>query len=160
MSESGRVPTVVVVDDNPAELAEIKAFLETNTEFDVQTFTDSAEAERFFQVRRVDVAISDCDLAQTSGLQLLKRLKEIQPESSRVLLAACLDPTIAAEAINQVSLFQHLGKPWHDEQLLLAVRSGAERSRLLHELREKIEELDSAHVTLKTVQQRLVHAFL
>src|ERR1051326_1198011 len=84
MSESGRVPTVVVVDDNPAELAEIKAFLETNTEFDVQTFTDSAEAERFFQVRPVDVAISDCDLAQTSGLQLLKRLKEIQPESSRV----------------------------------------------------------------------------
>jgi CRP-like cAMP-binding protein len=108
----------------------------------------------------VDVVISDCQVAQTNGLQLLKRLKEIQPEASRVLLTGCIDVTIAVEAINDVALFQYLAKPCDDEQLLLAVRSAAERSRLLRELREKIEQLDSAHTTLKSAQHRLIHAFL
>ena len=159
MSED-RKPTVVIVDSNPADLAEIKTVLEAEAEFDIQTFTDAAEPERFFQTHPVDVAISDCWIAQVSGLELLRRLKEIQPESSRVLLTGCRDVSMAVEAINEVALFQYLEKPWDDEQLLLAVRGGAERSRLLRELRARIEELDSAHATLKTTQQRLIHAFL
>jgi len=159
MSED-RKPSIVIVDSSAAELDKIKAFLEADAEFNVQTFTDTVESERFFQSHRVDVVISDCSIAQVSGLELLKRLKEVQPESSRVLLTGCIDLTIAVEAINAVALFQYLEKPWDDEQLLLAVRSGAERSRLLRELRAKIEELDSAHDTLKTARQRLVHAFL
>jgi DNA-binding NtrC family response regulator len=160
MSENGRKPSIVIVDNNLAEMEQIKTFLETEQEFDVQTFTDPAETERFFESHPVDVAISDCRIGKTTGLQLLKRLKEIQPESSRVLLTGCTDVTIAVEAINEVALFQYLQKPCDEEQLLLAVRSAAERSRLLRELREKIEQLDSAHVTLKTAQQRLIHAFL
>ncbi len=160
MSENDRKSTVVIVDNNLAEMKTLKALLETEAGFDVQTFTDPAESERFFESHPVDVAISDCSVAQTNGLQLLKRLKEIQPESSRVLLTGCIDVTIAVEAINEVALFQYLEKPCDDEQLLLAVRSAAERSRLLRELREKIEQLDSAHVTLKASQHRLIHAFL
>lgn len=87
-------------------------------------------------------------------------MKEIQPETSRLLLTGCIDVTIAIEAINEVALFQYLQKPYDEEQLLLAVRSAAERSRLQRELGEKIEPLDAAHVTLKTAQQRLIHAFL
>ena len=159
MSED-RKPTVVLVDSSAAELDKIKTFLETEGEFDVQAFTDAEEGERFFQAHPVDVAISDCWIAQESGLELLKRLKVVQPESSRVLLTGCMDAAIAVEAINEVALFQYLEKPWDNEQLLLAVRGGAERSRLLRELRARIEELDSAHATLKNTQQRLIHAFL
>lgn len=160
MSEHGRKSTVVIVDSNLAEMKQIELFLETQAGFDVQTFTDPAETERFFESHPVDVAISDCSVARTNGLQLLRRLKEIQPESSRMLLTGCIDVTIAVQAINEVALFQYLQKPCDDEQLLLAVKSGVERSRLLRELREKIEQLDSAHVILKTAQHRLIHAFL
>jgi len=160
MSEHGRKSTVVIVDSNLAEMKQIELFLETQAGFDVQTFTDPAETERFFESHPVDVAISDCSVARTNGLQLLRRLKEIQPESSRMLLTGCIDVTIAVQAINEVALFQYLQKPCDDEQLLLAVKSGVERSRLLRELREKIEQLDSAHVTLKSAQHRLIHAFL
>jgi hypothetical protein len=46
--------------------------------------------------------------AKTDGLQLLKRLKEIQPESSRMLLTDCIDLTLAIQAINEVALFLYL----------------------------------------------------
>ena len=160
MSEHRRKSTVVIVDSNLAEMKQIEIFLETQAGFDVQTFTDPAETERFFESHPVDVAISDCSVARTNGLQLLRRLKEIQPESSRMLLTGCIDVTIAVQAINEVALFQYLQKPCDDEQLLLAVKSGVERSRLLRELREKIEQLDSAHIALKSAQHRLIHSFL
>src|ERR1700733_7535570 len=121
MSENGRKPSVVIVDHNQAEMQKLRTFLETEAGCDVQTFTELAETERFFESHPVDVAISDCRVAQTNGLQLLKRLKEIQPESSRVLLTGCIDVTIAVEAINEVALFQYLQKPCDNEQLLLAV---------------------------------------
>src|ERR1700722_2369640 len=160
MSENGKKPTVVVVDDESTVVASLKAFLELNAEFEVQTFTDPAESETFFQSHPVDVAVSDYRMPQMSGLELLERLKEIQPECSRVLLTSRADADSAIDAINQVSLFQYLEKPWDNEQLLLVVRSGIERSRLLRDLSEKVHELDSVHSTLKNVHRRLIDAFL
>jgi DNA-binding NtrC family response regulator len=160
MSENGKKPTVVVIDDEDIVVTSIKAFLELDAEFDVHTFTDPAESEKFFESHQVDVAVSDYRMPQMNGLKLLKHLKETQPESSRVLLTSHADANSAIEAINQVSLFQYREKPWDNEQLLLVVRSGIERSRLLRDLREKVEALDSAHATLKNAQKRLIHAFL
>lgn len=160
MSENGKKPTVVVVDDEDMVVTSLKAFLDLDANFDVHTFTEPAEAEKFFESHRVDVAVSDYRMPHMSGLQLLKRLKEIQPESSRVLLTSHADAQSAIDAINQVALFQYLEKPWDDEQLLLVVRSGVERSNLLRDLREKVDELDSAHSTLKNAQKRLIDAFL
>jgi response regulator RpfG family c-di-GMP phosphodiesterase len=95
-----------------------------------------------------------------NGIQLLGRVKEVQPEASRVLLTGHADKQSAIRAINQVALFQYLEKPWDNAQLLLVVRSGVERANLFRDLREKVSELDSAHSTLKNVQKRLIEAFL
>jgi DNA-binding NtrC family response regulator len=108
----------------------------------------------------VDAAVSDYRMPELNGLELLKRLKDVQPESSRILLTSHADAKSAIDAINVVSLFQYLEKPWENEQLLLVVRSAIERSRLLRDVREKVEELDSAHDALKSGQRRLISAFL
>jgi DNA-binding NtrC family response regulator len=95
-----------------------------------------------------------------NGIQLLGRVKDLQPEASRVLLTGHADKQSAIEAINRVALFQYLEKPWDNAQLLLVIKSGAERARLFRDLREKVDELDSAHSSLKNVQKRLIQAFL
>ncbi len=95
-----------------------------------------------------------------NGIQLLGRIKQAQPETSRVLLTGHADKQSAIQAINQVALFQYLEKPWDNAQLLLVAQSGAERARLFRELREKIEQLDGANSRLKTAQRRLIEAFL
>jgi DNA-binding NtrC family response regulator len=160
MSETSKRPTVVIVDDESMVVTSIKAFLELDAEFDVHTFIEPAEAEQFFAAHQVDVIVSDYRMPQMNGLDLLKRLKTIQPETSRVLLTSREDANGVIDAINQVSLFQYIEKPWDNEQLLLVVRSGIERSRLLRDVHEKVNELDSAHSTLKNAQRRLLHAFL
>ncbi len=160
MSQNGHKPTVMIVDDEEMVITSIKAFLQLETEFDVNGFTDPEEAARFAEDHEIDVAVSDYLMPKMNGIQLLGRVKAMQPEASRVLLTGHADKQSAIQAINEVALFQYLEKPWDNAQLLLVIQSGAERARLYRDLREKVDELDSAHNNLKTVQKRLIEAFL
>jgi DNA-binding NtrC family response regulator len=160
MNHNGHKPSVMIVDDEEMVITSIKAFLQLETDFDVNGFTDPEEAARFAAEHEVDVAVSDYLMPKMNGIQLLGRIKSAQPEASRVLLTGHADKQSAIQAINEVALFQYLEKPWDNAQLLLVIQSGAERSQLYRDLREKVDELDSAHNSLKTVQKRLIEAFL
>jgi DNA-binding NtrC family response regulator len=153
-------PSILIVDDEQMVVTSISAFLELDGRFEVDGFTDPIEALQFAGAQRVDVIISDYRMPVLNGLQLLRGIKEVQPEASRILLTSHADARSAIDAINQVGLFQYLEKPWDNEQLLLVIQSAVERSRLLDELRVRVGELDSAHSVIKSAQSRLIHAFL
>jgi cyclic di-GMP phosphodiesterase len=153
-------PSIMLVDDEEMVVGSIQTFLELETDYAIHGFQNPEEGARFAVRNRIDVVVSDYLMPGMNGIQLLSRVKELQPETSRVLLTGHADKKSAIEAINRVSLFQYLEKPWDNQQLLLVVRSGVERARLLRTLRQKVSELDSAHSSLKTVQQQLVQAFL
>jgi DNA-binding NtrC family response regulator len=150
----------MIVDDEEMVITSIKAFLQLETDFDIRGFTDPEEAAAFAADNSIDVAVSDYLMPKMNGIQLLGRVKETQPEASRVLLTGHSDKQSAIQAINQVALFQYLEKPWDNAQLLLVVQSGAERAQLFRDLREKVDELGSAHSNLKDVKKRLIEAFL
>jgi DNA-binding NtrC family response regulator len=160
VNENGSNASIMIVDDEEMVITSIKAFLQLETEYDIHGFTDPEDAARFAAEYRVDVAVSDYLMPKMNGIQLLARVKDVQPEASRVLLTGHADKQSAIQAINQVSLFQYLEKPWENSQLLLVVQSGAERARLFRDLREKVDALDNANSSLKNVQKRLIEAFL
>lgn len=153
-------PAIALVDDEEMVIVSLRAFLELETDYTVRGFTDPEDAARFLEETPVDVVVSDYLMPRMNGIQLLARAKRAQPEASRVLLTGHADHQSAMAAINEVGLFQYLEKPWENDQLLLVIRAGIERARLLRELREKISEADSAHSTLKETQSRLLRAFL
>lgn len=162
MNQNGqpRQPAVLIVDDEEMVITSIKAFLQLETDFDVRGFTDPEEAAAHIAANEVDVVVSDYLMPKLNGIQLLAKAKQSQPEASRVLLTGHADKQSAIQAINEVALFQYLEKPWDNAQLLLVIRSGAERSQLYRDLREKVDALDSANSSLKSVQKRLIEAFL
>ncbi len=152
--------SVLLVDDEEMVLTSIRAYLELETDFRVNAFTDPEEAVRFIEKNPIDIAVSDYLMPRINGVQLLGKVKEAQPEASRVLLTGHADKQSAILAINEVGLFQYLEKPWDNAQLMLVIQSGVERTRLFRDLRQKISELDAAHSSLKDVQRRLIKAFL
>jgi len=160
VNQNGQKPSIMIVDDEDMVITSIKAFLQLETDFDIHGFTDPEQAADYASKNLVDVAVSDYLMPRMNGIQLLGKVKESQPEASRVLLTGHADKQSAIQAINQVALFQYLEKPWDNAQLLLVVQSGAERARLFRDLREKVQALDSANSSLKDVQTRLIKAFL
>ena len=153
-------PAVMIVDDEDMVITSVRAFLQLETEYVISGFTSPMEAAEFLRTNPVDVVVSDYLMPRMTGLQLLAKAKELQPEAARVLLTGHADKQSAIQAINDVGLFQYVEKPWDNAQLLLVVNAAIERTRLLRALRIKISELDEAHSNLKDVQARLLRAFL
>ena len=158
--ETNAKASVLIVDDEEMVITSLKALLQLETEYDVHGFTDPEMAAKFLESNTVDTCVSDYLMPRMNGIQFLTRAKQLQPESSRVLLTGHADKQSAIVAINQVALFQYVEKPWDNAQLLLVIQSGVERTQLFRTLREKVSELDSAHSSLKEVQRRLIKAFM
>jgi DNA-binding NtrC family response regulator len=140
------IPSILIADDEEMVITSLTAFLQLETDYHVEGFTDPERAARWAEDHRVDVAISDYLMPKMNGIQLLARVKDKQPEASRVLLTGHADKQSAIAAINQVNLFQYVEKPWDNAQLLLVIRSGVERSQLFRSLKDN--------------QRRLIQAFL
>jgi response regulator RpfG family c-di-GMP phosphodiesterase len=153
-------PRVVLVDDEEMVITSIRAFLQMETEYDVNGFTHPEEAVKYLETTPVDVVVSDYLMPKMNGIQLLAKAKQLQPEAARVLLTGHADKQSAIVAINDVGLYQYLEKPWENSQLLLVIRSAIERTQLLRKLQQKVGELDEAHSSIKDVQSRLLRAFL
>lgn len=153
-------PTVVVVDDEEMVVTSIRAFLRLETEYEVQTFTSPGDAVEYLEKNCTDVVVTDYLMPKMTGIQLLAKAKELQPEAARVLLTGHADKQSAIRAINEIGLFQYLEKPWDNAQLLLVIQAGIERTQLLRNLADKVSELDVAHSSLKEVQRKLIRVFL
>ena len=145
--------TVLLVDDEDMVITSLRAFLALETEYQIQGFTDPEAAIAYLKANPVDVVVSDYLMPRVSGIQLLKKAKELQPEATRILLTGHADKQSAIQAINEVALYQYIEKPWDNAALLLVIKNGSERSQLLRQLRD-------SQSSLQDVRARLLKAFL
>lgn len=59
------------------------------------------------------------------------------PEVSKILLTGYADKENAIKAINEIGLYRYIEKPWNNDDLIINIKNGIERSYLLSELRKK-----------------------
>ncbi|MCU0247550.1 MAG: response regulator, partial [Bryobacter sp.] len=126
--ENRATPRVVLVDDEDMVITSLNAFLSLETDWEVHGFTVPQEAVEFLKENPADVIVSDYLMPVMNGIQLLGKAKELQPEAARVLLTGHADKQSAIKAINEVSLYQYLEKPWDNAQLKLVLEAAMERT--------------------------------
>jgi diguanylate cyclase (GGDEF)-like protein len=139
--------SVLVVDDEPAVLALLTSQL--SHEFETLTARSGEQARRLLAERPVDVVLTDLQLTDGTGLQLLDWVHRHVPRAARVLLSGTARIEDAADAINCCRVHRLVLKPWRVEDLLATLRSVArgvllERSHehLLDEYRRLNSELE------------------
>ncbi len=158
--ETDTQAAVMVVDDEEMVVTSIRAYLQLETDYRIDGFTDPEQAVKHLETHPVDVVVTDILMPKLNGVQLLARARQLQPEAARILLTGHADKQNAIQAINEAGVYQYLEKPWENAQLLLAINSAIERTQLFRQLRDKIAQLDAAHGNLKDIQARLIKAFL
>ncbi len=157
---SSATPTVMLVDDEEMVAAAIKGFLELETPYRVLSFTTPASALACLDHQRVDVVVADFMMPDMDGVALLRRVRELRPQTTRILLTGYADIHNAIRAINEAGLYYYLQKPWDNEHLKLVIRNGVERSALVNELDARISALEHANQELFDIRRRLIQAFL
>jgi signal transduction histidine kinase len=135
---------LVVIDDEPMITQALRVFFELEMSISPTLFNDPATAVEFLAEHEVDLIISDIMMPGIDGIELLRRVREVQPDTPRVVLTGFADKNRAVVAINEVGVFQFLEKPWHNEQLRRLVLNVLERKLLVQRLAQERAKLVQA----------------
>jgi two-component system NtrC family response regulator len=133
--------TVLLIDDDES----LRRVVEYNLHeegYSVITAADGASGFQAFQVQPVDLVLSDVRMPEMDGLDLLARIKAMQPDVPVIMLTAHGTINSAVEAM-KLGAFDYLTKPFNREQLKAAVRKALDVAALTTEnryLREVVAE--------------------
>lgn len=153
--------TVVIVDDEEMVTTSISTLFMLETDYEVLTFNSPGEALEEFEDTEVDLIISDYLMpGEMTGVDFLIEVKKLQPIATRILLTAYADKNNAIRAINELGLYQYVEKPWDNDDLLLHVRNGLEKGKILKQLMTKAAELGIAKDKLEQIQNEILKTFI
>jgi response regulator RpfG family c-di-GMP phosphodiesterase len=94
------------------------------------------------------VVVSDMYMPGMNGVQFLAKLKEIAPDTVRIMLTGNPDLRTAIEAVHHGHIFRFLTKPCPPESLAMALEAGIEQYRLITAERDLLEKTLSGSVRM------------
>ena len=146
---------IVVVDDERIVTSAFKTLLKVEGFSDAHFFNSPKDALTFLKDNQPDLVISDFLMPEMNGLEFLSEVKKLYPEVSKILLTGYADKENAIKAINEIGLYRYIENPWNNDDLIINITNGIERSYLLSELRQKISELEEAKKELEKYSHNL-----
>ncbi len=118
---------VLAIDDE-AEMAEWLTVVLTAGGYEVRTALMGARGEEIFRTWRPDVVVTDLMLPDIDGIELLRRLKAIDPGPEIIVISGQGTITRAVEA-GQAGAFYFLEKPVSEDGLLDMLKKAAQRAQ-------------------------------
>ncbi len=110
----------MIVDDDPA-FGQVLQRAFTKRGFETQYAATEEQALELAQQQNFNKALLDLKLAQTSGLALIGKLKQLQPPLEIVMLTGYSSINTAVEAI-KLGAINYLCKPADADEILAAFR--------------------------------------
>ena len=116
---------VHVIDDDEA-VREVLAFQLGSAGIDVQTYDSAAGFLKIAPTVQAGCIITDVRMPDFSGIDLLRRLRELKVAAPVIVITAHGDIPLAVEAM-RLGAIDFLEKPFDDDVLLASVRSALEK---------------------------------
>ena len=135
---------ILAVDDDPLVRRCISRIL-VNAGHEVVPASHGADALQLASDRAFDVALVDYHLPFLDGLEVLQRLREVQPGCLRILVTGALDLPMIMDAVNRGEVMRVVEKPFESAGLVGAVEDAmAARQRMMEVCRVQ-EQAASEH---------------
>jgi response regulator RpfG family c-di-GMP phosphodiesterase len=130
---------ILLVDDEPNVLAAMERRLKGR--FSIETLSHPLKALEAVQSKGpYGVVVSDLRMPEMNGTELLKKIRELAPDTVRIMLTGYADVDTAIEAVNEGNVFRFLTKPCPAEVLERALGAGLKQYRLVRAERELLEQ--------------------
>jgi len=130
---------ILFVDDDSNLLASYQRQLRSH--YAVDTSSNGQQGlEAISRQGPYAIVVSDYRMPGMDGVQFLSRVRELAPDSVRMLLTGYADLQTAIEAVNRGNIFRLLTKPCPSDTLTCALAAGAEQYRLMIAERERVEK--------------------
>lgn len=147
-------PQILVVDDDKLIVAMLADLL--SSDFEVLTAFDGAEAIAILGRKDVVAILCDQNMPKVTGVEVLARCIDLQPNAVRILVTATDSVSDIADATNLARVHRVMVKPVREVELSGIVRGAIreaeleeENSRLVGELRDAVAELQEREQELE-----------
>jgi len=147
---------ILFVDDELNVLAAYERQL--RKQFDVTTMQGGEAGLQAMMVSGpYAVVVSDFRMPNMDGIQFLSRVKEMSPDTVRMILTGYADVQTAIDAVNEGNVFRFLTKPCPPDSLAKAIMAGIEQHRLVTAERELLEQTLKGTIQILTELLGLVN---
>ncbi len=133
---------ILIVDDERIVRESLLHWFEEDG-YDVESAEDGEIALKMFDKSKYDLLLVDMKMPGISGLELLKKIKEIDKETIVILITAFASVPSAITALKD-GAYDYVTKPVDPDELAHLVKKALEQKALKHEniqLKENIEEI-------------------
>ncbi len=152
--ETQRPRALLLVDDEPNIISALKRSLRRDG-YSIFTANSAAEGLSLLAEHEIGVIVSDQRMPQMTGVDFLRKVKELYPKTLRLVLSGYTDLESVTSAINEGAIFRFMTKPWDDEQIRNNIRESFEHQELEQQNQRLTEELQRANETLSILNQNL-----
>jgi response regulator RpfG family c-di-GMP phosphodiesterase len=130
---------ILLVDDESNVLESIRRQLRNR--FEIVTAESGEEALAALKTEGpFSIIVSDMRMPGMDGVQLLARVKDMYPETVRIMLTGNADQETAVEAVNAGQIFRFLNKPCSTATLATALALAARQYKLIVAEKELLNE--------------------
>ncbi len=131
----------IVIDDDVATLELLK--FQLNAEgFDVTTAENGQVGINFVAETEFDIILTDLNLPDFDGIEMVRRCKEISPDTEIIMITGFGSTEKTIEA-TKAGAFHYVEKPIEFEELLLLIEKAIDRKRQSAEIKELRGKLSS-----------------
>jgi two-component system, NtrC family, response regulator AtoC len=131
----------LIIDDDVSTLDLMRFQLQAEG-FEVSTAENGKKGLEFIREKQFDIILTDLNLPDVSGIEMVKQSKEILPETEIIMVTGYGSTEKAIEA-TKAGAFYYIEKPVEFEELRVLIQKAIERKQQAAEIRELRGKLTS-----------------
>lgn len=122
--------SILIVDDEEILLLAYAEMIGSEG-YRVLSAANAEDAMLHLEREQFALVLTDQNMPGDKGLEFLSRVKQLQPDATRVLMTGVLDLSTVIEAINKGEIYRFVVKPCLREDLLATVKNALQRYELI-----------------------------
>ena len=134
---------LLIVDDETSMCEFLEIILQKNG-YQVSSRQSARAAIKDLETGTFDLVISDINMPEMSGLELLQLIKEKSPSTEVIMITAYASTDTAIQAMKR-GAYDYIIKPFNNDEILLTIEKALKNSQLQRENRRLQQELEKRY---------------
>lgn len=150
-----RQRTLLLVDDEESILSSLRRLLRPDG-YRILTATSGSAGLELLAQNEVGVILSDQRMPGMTGVEFLRRVKALYPQTVRMVLSGYTELQSITDAINEGAIYKFLTKPWEDGLLRANIEEAFRYRELADENQKLHSEVQTANGELAQANAKLL----
>src|SRR3989338_7623656 len=146
--------TLLLIDDEENIISSLARLLR-GSGYKILKASSAGQGLELLAEHPIGVIISDQRMPEMTGVEFFSMVKELYPETGRMILSGYADIGSVTAAINRGAIYKFITKPWDDATLSANVIEAFEHHELMQKKEQLLEDIQNANETLARLNGEL-----